>query len=230
MRCLHFVVGAFGSRIVGDALSVDEQWPYRSGAMEDSTQRPASDHLSRPWRVHALASDFELLDVWRFALRGDERDFPSFLGFMSDTKALADSCSAPARALFALRLRLGRAFGWDRERAALPIPGCSETSLRDRLPDAHERVATRGGAEFALVYEEQREALLELSNSTCHALMHLGWVSIDAGGYAGQMAVYVKHRGRAGRAYMGLIEPFRRWVVYPALTAAVARQWQTARP
>ena len=31
------------------------------------TTRPA--HFAHPWRVHTLAADFELLDMWRFEVR-----------------------------------------------------------------------------------------------------------------------------------------------------------------
>jgi hypothetical protein len=38
-----------------------------------------------------------------------------------------------------------------------------------------------------------------------------------------RLAVYVRPHGRLGRAYLRLIEPFRRWVVYPSLLDAGAR-------
>jgi len=36
-------------------------------------------------------------------------------------------------------------------------------------------------------------------------------------------AVYVRPNGWLGRGYLWLIEPFRRWVVYPTLLAAGRR-------
>ena len=39
------------------------------------------------------------------------------------------------------------------------------------------------------------------------------------------MAVYVKPRGRLGRAYMALIKPFRHAIVYPALMRQIDRAW-----
>ncbi len=56
--------------------------------------------------------------------------------------------------------------------------------------------------------------------------MHLAWVDRGSGRYQGQMAVYVKPRGRFGRAYMELIKPFRYWIVYPALMRQLERTWQ----
>jgi len=55
--------------------------------------------------------------------------------------------------------------------------------------------------------------------------MHLAWVEKGEGRYQGQMAVYVKPRGRFGAAYMALIRPFRRRVVYPALMRQIERAW-----
>jgi hypothetical protein len=55
--------------------------------------------------------------------------------------------------------------------------------------------------------------------------MHLAWVDQGAGRYQGQMAVYVKPRGRLGEGYMLLIKPFRHLIVYPALLRQTERSW-----
>jgi hypothetical protein len=60
--------------------------------------------------------------------------------------------------------------------------------------------------------------------------MHLAWVDRDNGTYQAQMAVYVKPRGRFGRAYMAFIKPFRYWIVYPALEGELGRAWSRRRP
>ena len=44
-------------------------------------------------------------------------------------------------------------------------------------------------------------------------------------GYHGQMAVYVKPRGRVGAGYMAFIKPFRHGVVYPALMRQIEHAW-----
>ena len=51
-----------------------------------------------------------------------------------------------------------------------------------------------------------------MANRTVHSVMHMSWVSDDAGRYRGQMAVLVKPNGLFGTAYMANIAPFR----YPA--------------
>jgi hypothetical protein len=86
------------------------------------------------------------------------------------------------------------------------------------------------GSLFAPVYRTDTEFAAEISNQTVHAVMHLAWVDRGHGRYQGQMAVYVKPRGRFGRPYMAFIAPFRHWVVYPALLRQIERAWSTRGP
>ena len=37
---------------------------------------PNSAHTSRPWRIHELARDFRLEDVWALPTPGGPADFP----------------------------------------------------------------------------------------------------------------------------------------------------------
>ncbi len=75
------------------------------------------------------------------------------------------------------------------------------------------------------LYRTDVEFAAELSNQTVHGAMHLAWVDRGEGRYQGQMAVYVKPRGRVGKGYMALIKPFRYWIVYPALMRQTERMW-----
>ncbi|MEQ8458389.1 MAG: DUF2867 domain-containing protein [Sandaracinaceae bacterium] len=184
-------------------------------------------HRARPFRVHALARDFDLLDVWRFDVEGgpdglarfcDQHERSLITGELVDSRVAA--------ALFSLRLWLGRVFGWD-EGAAQSIPGCTETSVRDRMP-VEARAEPGDGMLFERVYRTDREALYEISNDTVHALMHFGWVERGDGRWGPEMAVYVKPRGWFGRAYMRVIDPLRHLVVYPALMRTVRRRWTAA--
>ncbi len=40
------------------------------------------------------------------------------------------------------------------------------------------------------------------------------------------MGIYVKPRGRLGEVYMKLIQPFRLFIVYPALMRQIGRMWE----
>jgi hypothetical protein len=140
--------------------------------------------------------------------------------------------SAVTRALFRVRYQLGAWFGWDDAARQLPIPGCTETTLRQRLA-ANLRGSATGlelsQASFPPLYRTGNEWAAELSNGTVHAVLHLAWVEQGKDRYRGQMGVYVKPRGKLGATYMALIRPFRHLVVYPALMRQIARAWK-ARP
>ncbi len=194
--------------------------------MPHEQELPIAEHLARPLRVHALAHDFEVLDVWRLPVRVGRSDFRAFCALMADMEAIVGHTSWLTRKLFAVRLGLGRVLGWDEPGAPRPIPGCTEASLRARLPEGEGASEARAGEEFSEVYVDEEEALLELSNDTVHALMHLAWLPEGDGVFGPSMAIYVKHRGALGRSYMALIEPFRRWVVYPSLMSAVGSAWR----
>jgi hypothetical protein len=76
----------------------------------------------------------------------------------------------------------------------------------------------RGGTGLVPVYQEPEEVLSRLTNRTVTAFLHVSLVERHP-----RLSVYVRPNGALGRGYMALIEPFRRWVVYPALLAAGAR-------
>ena len=82
---------------------------------------PDSEHLARPWRIHQIAPDFQLEDVWALPTPGGPDDFPRLVELIASRDPGASS-SAPVRALFALRWKLGELFGWDKpiDRPRLP--------------------------------------------------------------------------------------------------------------
>jgi hypothetical protein len=194
---------------------------------------PNAVHEAGPWRIREILPDFTLEDVWALPTYGGADDFPKMLAVATSMDP-ANADSLPARALWRIRDRLGAWFDLGRISQpddggdAEPIPGTSETSLADRLPD-DLREATWdhdfGSLPFRPLYRTATEAAAEISNKTVHGVMHLAWADQGEGRYQGQMAVYVKPRGRFGAAYMAFIKPFRWWIVYPALTRQVERQW-----
>ena len=176
-----------------------------------------------------MTPDFRLEDVWELPTPGGPGDFPRLV----EQFASADpSRSLPraARALWALRGKLGELFGWDDEDDGI---GSRVPTLRDRLP-ADLRDAPRGpesdSLPFTPLYLLEDEWAGEIANRTMHGVMHLGWVSDGNGGYRGQMAVLVKPNGLFGRAYMAAIRPFRHLIVYPPLMRVIERQWRANRP
>jgi Protein of unknown function (DUF2867) len=194
---------------------------------------PRADHEKHGWVIGEIAPDFDLLDVWALPVEGALEDFDEVVDVLTSWEP-GRSDSRASRLLFAVRYRLGAIFGWDKDTNTLPIPGCDETTLRDRLPDElRDSVAARplldpdhpevGG--FLPIYRTDREWAAELSNHTVHGVLQLGWVEHEPGRYRAQMGVYVKPRGWFGPAYLELISPFRHWIVYPALMRQIERRW-----
>ncbi|OLE22327.1 MAG: hypothetical protein AUG49_19430 [Catenulispora sp. 13_1_20CM_3_70_7] len=189
---------------------------------------PSSAHTSRPWLIHQIAEDFALEDVWALATPGAGRDdFPALVAIVGD--GLEKQVSAPARALFWLRWKLGALLRLDRAGGGL---GTRVASLRERLPEELRAAATAHqdtGSTFTFLYEVADERAMEIANRTMHGVVHFGWVPDGRGGWRGQLAILVKPNGRLGTAYMAFIKPFRYLIVYPSMLRACERAWR-ARP
>ena len=192
---------------------------------------PNAEHAAHPWVIAQIAPDFELIDAWALPAQGGRDGFGALLEVMAGLDG-ANAESALTRALFRVRHQLGAWFGWDDAARRLPVPGCTETTLSQRLPADLRGSATGldlGPAGFTPLYRTGNEWAGELSNGTVHAVLHLAWVEQGEGRHRGQMGVYVKPRGKLGAMYMALIRPFRHLIVYPALMRQIGRAWQ-ARP
>jgi hypothetical protein len=187
---------------------------------------PNTAHTSRPWRIHELTPDFRLEDVWALPTPGGPDDFQLLVEGLAEADPGAQSPSRAARALWAIRWKLGELFGWDDEGAGV---GSRVATLRDRLP-ADLREGPSGpelaALPFAPLYLTDDEWAAEVANRTVHGVMHLGWVPDGTGGYRGQMAVLVKPNGFFGNVYMAAIRPFRHVIVYPPMMREVGRVWR----
>jgi hypothetical protein len=182
-------------------------------------------HAARPWRIHELAAGFRLEDVWALPTPGAPGDFPRLVAAFA-SGATGESPSRPARALWAIRWKLGEVLGWDDEYEG--AAAAQRPTIRNRLPA--DMQALPRGPEFATlpftpVYLLPDEFAAEVANRTVHGILHLGWVPDGAGRYRGEMAVYVKPDGLLGEAYMAAIKPFRHLVVYPPMMRQIARTW-----
>jgi hypothetical protein len=187
---------------------------------------PDDAHTSRPWRIHEIAPDFRLEDVWALPTPGGPGDFPRLIEAFAAADP-ADGASLPVRALWALRWKLGELLGWDDEADGI---GGRVHSLRERLPaDLRDAPSGPGFGElpFRGLYLTEDEWAAEIANATMHGVMHLGWVPDASGdGWHAQMAVLVKPNGLKGQLYMAAIRPFRYLLVYPALLGRIEREWQ----
>ncbi|WP_433664173.1 DUF2867 domain-containing protein [Nocardia sp. CA-128927] len=183
-------------------------------------------HIDKPWRIHAIASDFRVEDVWALPTPGGPDDFPRLVRQFADSNPV--DTSRVVRALFAIRWTLGEAFGWDRPDSGV---GTRVRTLRDRLPA--DLLAAPPGPDlrmipFKSVYLIDDEWVSEYANRTVHALLHIGWVPDEvSGGYRGQLAILVKPNGVFGAAYLAAIAPVRRLIVYPSMIRMLGREWRS---
>jgi hypothetical protein len=191
------------------------------------TRLPDSAHTSRPWRIHEIASDFRLEDVWALPTPGGPDDFPQLVeGFASGDPSHDDSVLV--RILFALRWKVGELLGWDGPDDGV---GSRVPTLRDRLPEDLRDGPSGPQFEalpFRPLYLLDDEWAAEIANRTVHGVLHLGWVPNVSGGYRGQMAVLVKPNGLFGDGYLTAIRPFRHLIVYPRMLRQIGRTWRTA--
>jgi hypothetical protein len=183
---------------------------------------PNATHLAYPWRIHDLAPDFQLEDVWALPTPGGPDDFPRLVQTIVSFDASRSSFCA-VRTLFAVRWKIGELLGWDDAGAGL---GSRVSMLRDRLaPDLRDSpVPESRGAPFRSLYLTEDEWAAEIANQTMHGILHIGWVP-DGESYRGQMAVLVKRNGVLGAGYMSAIKPFRHLIVYPAMMREIERAW-----
>lgn len=202
----------------------------------DDVKLPNAEHESGPWRIHDLVRDFTLEDVWALPVEGGPDEFQALLDLIGSFDP-SQTESRSTRFLWNFRDRLG---DWldlgeistsvdGKGAGKLPIPGSAESSVYDRLPPDLRDTAldfTFGSLPFVPLYRTDREVAAEISNKTVHGVVHLAWADLGEGCYEGRMAIYVKPRGVFGRAYMGLIKPFRYRVVYPALMREIGQAWE----
>lgn len=185
---------------------------------------PRAAHFEHPWRIHDVAPDFEVEDVWALPVRGGRDDFRELVRWAASLDPL-NAPSLVVRLLFEVRARAGQLLGWD---AADHGVGARVGSLRDRLPaDLRDAPAGPdfGTVPFSPLYLLDDEFAAETANRTVHGVLHLGWVPADDGGYRGQLAILVKRNGWLGSAYMAAIRPFRHLIVYPAMMRQAERAW-----
>jgi hypothetical protein len=175
-----------------------------------------------PLRVNTLLADVPLHDVWavdlprlRDGVTLENVLHRSGRDVFGSRDAKLRALPVASRALFQLRLLLGRVFGLERE------PHDAEATSFARRLTAEDRArssvvsGTRAG-NFRVVYRFENEQLLEVHNRTVHAAA-LSALEKTADGYRYYFAVYVVRVGWITPVYMALIDPFRRWIIYPAL-------------
>ena len=174
--------------------------------------------------AHTLLADVPLHDAWAVDLPSETRrpTIPELREIVSAERFA--SVNAVVRALFAARAGLGALFGWDREERAP-----SAESYLHRLPPelAAASLVAPGTADgpFRTLYQSERESIAEVINATVHAFLVLALAPRN-GDTRLYWGVYVRPVGRITAAYMRLIDPFRHYLVYPAILRYIRRAWE----
>ena len=181
-----------------------------------------SEFRACPLRVHSLLHDVPLEDVWALRLRGGGagRTVQELRAVMLEGREAAPTV---VQALLELRRRIGALFGWDHQR-----PAWNAESYANRLSpaDRAQSLVPPGTPDgnFRLLYRFENEQLSELRNATVHAFVSLSLRPMP-GGYLAYAGVFVRPVHRFTRLYMGVIAPFRRLAVYPAVIRKVQKAW-----
>lgn len=177
--------------------------------------------------VHNVLHDVPLQDVSFLDLpdAGDRT--------VSDIRSIVLSSDIMAvnpavRFLTTLRTGLGQLFGWDTDDHQ--IDHHAEESYVNRLsPEIKERSLLPPGtsdlqANWQLLYLIDQEWVVEIRNATVHAWLAFVLIKTSEG-HRFYWAIYVKPVSRFTPLYMGMIEPFRRFIVYPAILNRVRAVW-----
>jgi hypothetical protein len=184
---------------------------------------PIAEFRALDLEVHAFLADVELRDVSAIDLPGggDGRSLSDVHALRAGDGALA--ATVPVRILFSLRRLLGWLFGWDRAAHAATEKSYSQRLTDDQRARSLAEPGTPDGP-FRLLYRFPLEALDEARNATVHAFSCMA-LCRTAAGYRLYWAIYVKNVSRFTPLYMALIEPFRRFVVYPAILRRLRSAW-----
>ena len=173
--------------------------------------------------VHSFLRDVPLHDVSAVDLPGGGAGRTvSDLGPLLSPERTA-STGFLVQALLSVRLLLGRMLGWDRDVNRHP-----EESYVRRLTDEQRARSlvppSTAHGPFQVLYEFPLESLSEIRNATVHAFSCMVLRPADSG-YRFYWAVYVKPVSRLTPVYMALIEPFRRFIVYPTILRRLRSSW-----
>jgi len=182
------------------------------------------EFLAQPLRVHAFLEGVPLHDVWAVDLPA-WREGITLHEFRGRARKSVNIGKVPwpTRALFAVRFFLGRVLGLEAEpkEAAqmyfanrLTAEDCANSLVPAGTPDAF----------FRVVYRFENEILVEVVNRTVHAAS-LNALRRTQEGYRFYFAIYVRKTSWITPVYMALIDPFRKWVVYPAILKRIRENW-----
>jgi len=189
------------------------------------SQISAAEYRAVPLRVHTLLADVPLHDVWAVDLpRVREGGALDECQRILSQYQLIGRLPPLARALFALRLCVGRILRLEDQ----PKGAGAASFAKGLTAEERARSSTAPGTPdglFRVVYRFENERLVEVHNRTVHAALLTALAKAEAG-YRFYLAVYVCKAGWITPVYMALIDPFRRWIIYPAVLKSIRAIWE----
>jgi hypothetical protein len=187
-------------------------------------QVSAAEYGALPLRVHTLLADVPLHDVWAVDLSRVREGvtLDAFYRLLSQHR-LIRRLPPPARALFGLRFFLGRMFRLEDQPQGADAASFAKGLTAEDRARSSLAPGTPDGL-FRVVYRFENELLLEVHNRTVHAALLTALAKTEAG-FRFYLAVYVGKAGWMTPVYMALIDPFRRWIIYPAMLKHIRAIW-----
>ena len=182
-----------------------------------------NDFTALDFRVNSLLADVPLHDAWVIDLESDGS------ATLDDVKEAFTHFSplhtTPAMLwLSALRRVLGILFEWDADRwDDYDYSFVHRLSEIDRASSTVEP-GTRLGM-WRVVYAFPDEAVVELINGTVHVAVACA-IEEGASGSALYLVFRIREVNWSTRYYMGLIDPFRRYLYYPSLITQFEHIWE----
>ena len=117
----------------------------------------------------------------------------------------------------------GGLLGIDDEKYFDPASSYTRRLTEEDRARTLEQPGTASGL-YRTVYVFENEQLAEMMNRTAHAFFCMA-LEPAGDGYTMYWAIYVRETGGLTPIYMSLIDPFRRYIVYPAIVRSVERTW-----
>ncbi|NNM04552.1 MAG: DUF2867 domain-containing protein [Gemmatimonadetes bacterium] len=194
-----------------------------AGASSRGVRITSEDFAPRDFRVNSLLADVPLHDVWAIDLKGHPAPTLEELG--ETFRGFSPFQATPAvMGLGMLREVVGFAFGWGDSRWA-----DADASFVHRLSETdHQRSTTEPGTTFGswrVLYACPEEGVVETLNGTVHVAV-AATVGEGPEGPRLFLSFRVREVNWTTRWYMRLIDPARRFFVYPFLLRQFAHSWE----
>jgi hypothetical protein len=184
---------------------------------------PADEFESVDFPVNSLLADVPLHDVWAIELEGHPS--PTLDALVNALRRGSPAHATPAvTGLGALRGFVGMAFGWEDSRWA-----DADASFVHLVEECDRRRSLvqpgRTMGIWRVLYVFPREGAVETLNATVHVAVA---ASIEESTFNPRLflSFRVREVNWTTRWYMRLIDPARRFFVYPALLRQLAHTWK----